>query len=506
MKPGIAAAFVLALSAATVSAAEIPDQGRKGVWSWKQNVASTEIGKGVQLMVAFSDERNCGMAMLMVGGNTTITELGLTVDGQFYGYAEMTHAPGTVITGVWLGSEILNGLKNGNSAKVVTNVGSAPISLSGSSKAINSAYGNCKERNKPIMAHTPLPGPSQTARERSVSFLEKVRADGSEMFAANDVVVVLDNIQVGDDVLLKQLVAEMEVAGMPFKSVIFTQNGGGALETAIKMGRFIRSKGANTAIGGGYIMEDGEVPYCASACVYAFAGGVQRTIYLPAKVGMHQASLMNGSDGTMEDGQRIVAAKYEYLSLMGVDPEIVIEGSKRSANEMWWFSGYEAKGYGLVTRVTKPHKTSVAAPQAAMRRSGLAESSPQSAPPVASSATSARSRYPDRYSHVSGPSFGCDGQLQPTERIICEDPNLARADGVMGAIYRDARAKLDKTDADALRASQRGWLKQRNLTCPVGASDLLSAEQMVDRSSCLRRATDRRISELWEIVGPRVGT
>ena len=350
----VSGAFVLLLGATVVSASEIPDQGGEGAWTWNQNIASSEIGSGVTLTVVFSDEDNCDLAMLMVGGNTNITELGLTVDGQYYGRTEMTHAPGTAITGVVIGPSILAGIKNGHAAKVTTNVGSAPLSLSGSARAINAAYGNCRELTRPLAAAAPIPQP-QSATVTKQFFGERVRPDGSEIFALGNVISVFNNIQDGDDVLLKELVREMEDAGIPFTSVLFMHNGGGDLDTAMKMGKFIRSKGANTAVGG-YTMDDGGFSYCASACVFAFAGGVQRTVYLPAKVGMHQASFMDGSAGTMNDGQKIVAAAYEYLSQMGVDPAIVIEGSKKGPDEMWWLTAYEAKGYGLATRVTKPHE------------------------------------------------------------------------------------------------------------------------------------------------------
>lgn len=155
-----------------------------------------------------------------------------------------------------------------------------------------------------------------------------------------------------------------------------------------------------------------------------------------------------------------------------------------------------------MTHVTKPHEVAAAVSQGATGPAGLPEIAPASAPSVASSVSTASTSYPDRYSSVSGPSFGCHGQLQPMERIICEDPSLAHADGIMGAIYRDLRAALGKADADALRAAQRGWLKQRKLTCPMSTSDLRSADQTAEKASCLRRATDRRISELWEILRP----
>lgn len=490
---------LLAAGVTPTLAAPTPDQGRKGAWSWDRNVASTEIGSGIRLVVAFSADDNCDDGRLMVYGNRNISELTLTVDGQFFGNTSMAHVPGTEIAVVRLPPSILSSIKNGDRAKVTTNVGSARFALSGSAKAINSAYGNCRNQAQSLVASAPS-NESRSTTESTGFFGKKVRPDGSEILAINNVVFVFSNIQIGDDILLEELVREMEDADIPFKSVIFLQNGGGALATAARMGKFIRSKGANTAVGG-YPMDDGKFPYCASACVYAFAGGVRRTIYLPARIGMHQASLRDGSAGTMEEGQQIVAETYQYLSQMGVDPAIVIEGSKSAADEMWWLSGYEAKGYGLATRITKPHElgtlpTDRAAPQPA--DSDLISRFASS--PARTQPSDAGTEYPDRYSRVAGPSFRCDGTLRTTESIICDDQNLARADGMMGAIYRDLRSLLDKDDAEALRTAQRGWLRQRSLTCPTNASDVRVAEQRLNTVSCLHRATERRIAELWEIL------
>jgi uncharacterized protein YecT (DUF1311 family) len=79
---------------------------------------------------------------------------------------------------------------------------------------------------------------------------------------------------------------------------------------------------------------------------------------------------------------------------------------------------------------------------------------------------------------------------------------MARADGVMGAIYEDLRSALTGADANALRDAQRGWLKQRDLTCPTSAADLRSGERFTQAASCLRRMTERRIVELSELLEP----
>ena len=100
----------------------------------------------------------------------------------------------------------------------------------------------------------------------------------------------------------------------------------------------------------------------------------------------------------------------------------------------------------------------------------------------------------------SVPSFSCTGSLRPVESIICQDPALSKSDGILGSIYRDLRAALGKTDADALRNAQRAWIKQRDQLCPTSASDLSSADQFEYKASCLRLITDKRIAELRAIL------
>jgi uncharacterized protein YecT (DUF1311 family) len=105
--------------------------------------------------------------------------------------------------------------------------------------------------------------------------------------------------------------------------------------------------------------------------------------------------------------------------------------------------------------------------------------------------------YPAPYRHIASPGFRCAGRLQPVESIICQNPALGRADGIMGGIYNDLRTALGGADADALRAAQRAWIRRRDRICPTTAADLGSAARLERQATCLRRVTDERIAELW---------
>jgi len=111
-------------------------------------------------------------------------------------------------------------------------------------------------------------------------------------------------------------------------------------------------------------------------------------------------------------------------------------------------------------------------------------------------AGSGASGYPGIFRSISTPSFSCAGRLTPVEFTICADPALARADGIMGALYHDLRAKLGPTGADALRSAQRAWIKRRDRLCPTTAADRYSAQARIYTVACLQRLVDERIAQL----------
>ena len=80
--------------------------------------------------------------------------------------------------------------------------------------------------------------------------------------------------------------------------------------------------------------------------------------------------------------------------------------------------------------------------------------------------------------------FDCSKAMTRVEKAICADPALSKLDGALATTYR---AALGKTiDADALRASQRSWLKQRRDACATDA--------------CLTEVYRARRAELERIV------
>ena len=144
--------------------------------------------------------------------------------------------------------------------------------------------------------------------------------------------------------------------------VRFNSDGGNIL-AGMKLGELIRSNGFNTAVGktvgvegdSGIIWTKSEAPNgeCASACVFAFAGGVQRHAVSTngigftksGQLGVHQfydpralagmdQKLFSGLDRS--DDQLIVALILEHLIRLGISSELAaIASSTRWQNVRW---------------------------------------------------------------------------------------------------------------------------------------------------------------------------
>lgn len=79
------------------------------------------------------------------------------------------------------------------------------------------------------------------------------------------------------------------------------------------------------------------------------------------------------------------------------------------------------------------------------------------------------------------PSFACGGRLTPTERMICAEPELARADRRMEAAFRRSLQMAD--DPERLIREQNRWMRQR--------------ERMGQDYAGVMDLYERRIDELW---------
>jgi hypothetical protein len=121
----------------------------------------------------------------------------------------------------------------------------------------------------------------------------------------------------------------------------------------MKLGAIIRERQFLTTVarsvkeGDFWTLAPGE---CASSCVFAFAGGVERTISDGSRVGVHQVSidfksLYKTNVVTVEDLSRSFASSQRAIGLaishfleMGIDPSIVTMMATEGPAEIKWLS------------------------------------------------------------------------------------------------------------------------------------------------------------------------
>ena len=150
--------------------------------------------------------------------------------------------------------------------------------------------------------------------------------------------------------------------------VIRFNSPGGSLRAGIELGEKLRALRFATEVGSD---EPDPVPYpafggraskrvpatCASACAYAFLGGVKRRIEDGSKLGVHRfyresalaqptAQLFTGAD--LDQAQRLTAALVLYTSRMGVDGLFVSIAATASPDDMRWIMADEARSLRVI--------------------------------------------------------------------------------------------------------------------------------------------------------------
>ena len=127
------------------------------------------------------------------------------------------------------------------------------------------------------------------------------------------------------------------VEAMPVQGVVLSGQGGEVAE-AISLARWLRGQGLATVVSG----------ECASACVLAFAGGVERYLEPGARIGVHQFSALEG--GSFAAGQRVTAEAAAFLAEMGIDETLALIAARVAARDMRWLTPDEVLAHRLATR------------------------------------------------------------------------------------------------------------------------------------------------------------
>ncbi len=127
---------------------------------------------------------------------------------------------------------------------------------------------------------------------------------------------------------------------------------GGDLGQAIIMGEVIRLHGLATAVG--IVDAAGQVrpSYCASACVFVYAGGNTRLGVEGSKLGVHRFVTSGTGDDPVADTQRTTGLVLSYMTRMGVSSSFVEAMSE--TRDVRWLDTRQATAMNLITDPIHP--------------------------------------------------------------------------------------------------------------------------------------------------------
>jgi hypothetical protein len=128
---------------------------------------------------------------------------------------------------------------------------------------------------------------------------------------------------------------------------------GGDLNQAVIMGEIIRSRGLATAVGVAGASGEVRPSYCASACVFVYAGGDSRYGVEGSMLGVHRFVTSAPERDPVAETQRTTGMVLNYMTRMGVSSSVVEAMSQTS--DVRWLGAREALAMNLVTDpVRKP--------------------------------------------------------------------------------------------------------------------------------------------------------
>lgn len=128
---------------------------------------------------------------------------------------------------------------------------------------------------------------------------------------------------------------------------------GGDLGQAIIMGEIIRTRGLTTAVG--VVDGSGRIApsYCASACVFVYAGGTNRYGVEGSALGVHRFVATSPGSDPVAETQRTTGMVLNYMTRMGVASSVIEAMSE--TRDVRWLGAREAVAMNLVTApVRKP--------------------------------------------------------------------------------------------------------------------------------------------------------
>jgi len=118
----------------------------------------------------------------------------------------------------------------------------------------------------------------------------------------------------------------------PFRpgTFVYLNSGGGDLDGGLALGRLIREKRFNTAIGtlpSKFELPPSKPPYggaCLSSCTFTFLGGVERQVHAGDIYGVHRFRFEGAPQGDLADDAQIVGGELlAYVREMGVNQSLI---------------------------------------------------------------------------------------------------------------------------------------------------------------------------------------
>ena len=135
----------------------------------------------------------------------------------------------------------------------------------------------------------------------------------------------------------------------PRAEVLLLDSPGGSVADALEIGRAVRAAGLDAHLAPGAV--------CLSACPYAFAGGVARSVADGARLGVHQHShgerTLLPAFLAVDDIQRGQAEVLSHLSDMGIDLRIMGPAMATPADEIYILTPAELADWNVVTQAAR---------------------------------------------------------------------------------------------------------------------------------------------------------
>lgn len=126
-------------------------------------------------------------------------------------------------------------------------------------------------------------------------------------------------------------------------ALVVLDSHGGNLVRSLELGGLFRKMGLATTVRAG--------GRCASACAYAYLGGVERTMPAGARLGVHQVSGPADRSWALSASQSqwLMSLVAVHLGRMGVEMEVLTLALRTEPQDMRWLSQDELVRYAVVT-------------------------------------------------------------------------------------------------------------------------------------------------------------